>query len=73
MTRWPWITVALGAMFFVLPLGQEIVHGAFFSGEQLSRNISQPLLAMVFAAWAVLVAVEWIVRRLIARRRRSAG
>ncbi len=67
MTRWPWITFALGAVLLVLPPGQEVIHGAFFSGEQLSRNIMQPVLATLLAIWATLVGIEWIARWLIAR------
>lgn len=70
VTPWPWITFCVGAMLLILPLGQDLIHGAFFSGEQLSRNIMQPVLAVVVAIWAILVAIEWIVRTLLARRSR---
>ena len=70
VTQWPWITFCLGATLLILPPGQDLIHGAFFSGEQLSRNIMQPVLAVAVAIWALLVAVEWIVRTLLARRSR---
>ncbi len=69
MRRWPWITLLLTAVFVISPFGRDFIYLAFFSGEQLSRNIAQPIFFMALAAVAVLVALEWWIRRVISRRR----
>jgi hypothetical protein len=58
----PWITLVLAAATALNPVGLDFLRSAFWSGEQLSRNIAQPV---VFAAIAILVAlalVEMLVR-----------
>lgn len=69
MRRWPWITLLLTAVFVIGPFGRDFIYLAFFSGEQLSRNIAQPIFFMALAAVAVLVALEWWIRRVISRWR----
>nr|WP_298875622.1 hypothetical protein [uncultured Bradyrhizobium sp.] len=68
-TRWPWISVLLAIAILVSPIGREVFRDAFLSGEQLSRNISQPIFFIGLAILAFIVALEWLVRFLISRRR----
>jgi hypothetical protein len=53
----------------VAALGQEVYHGAFVSGEQLSRSISQFMLMVGVAIFAGLALIEWLIKWLLARRR----
>jgi hypothetical protein len=53
----------------VSPLGQEVLHGAFVSGEQLSRSIAQFVLQVMIAIVTGLALIEWLVRTILARRR----
>jgi hypothetical protein len=46
-----------------------VLYGAFLSGEQLSRSISQFMLAVGIAILAVLALIEWLVWTFVARRR----
>ena len=69
MRRWPWITLAAITIFVITPFGRDFIYLAFFSGEQLSRNIAQPIFFMALAVAAVLAALEWWIRRLIGKRR----
>lgn len=68
-TRWPWLSLLLGAVVALNPIGLDFLHSAFLSGEQLSRNIAQPI---VFSGLAILVLIgiiEWLVRFVVFRRR----
>jgi len=69
MRRWPWISLLLAAAFAISPVGQDFIYSAFFSGEQLSRNIAQPIFFMALAVTAVVVVVEWWIRWLISKPR----
>jgi hypothetical protein len=69
MRRWPWITLIAAILLVISPLGQDVLHGAFYSGEQLGRSLSQFLLEVFIAILAGLALVEWLVRFLWARRR----
>jgi hypothetical protein len=71
-SRWPWITLLTMVAALLNPLGLDIIHGAFFSGEALSRNIWQPIALIAFAILLMMVALEWFVRTL-ALKRRSRG
>lgn len=53
MNRMPWITFVIAAIAALNPVGLEFLRNAFWSGEQLSRNIAQPI---VFAGIAILIA-----------------
>ncbi len=53
----------------VFPVGQDFIYLAFFSGEQLSRNIAQPIFFTALAVVVLLVVLEWWVRRIIHKRR----
>ncbi len=54
MNRMPWITLVIAAIAALNPVGLEFLRNAFWSGEQLSRNIAQPI---VFAGIAILIAL----------------
>lgn len=69
MHRWPWITVLMAVVLAVTPVGQNSIYLAFFSGEQLSRNIARPIFFMALAAVLLLVVLEWWVRRIMHKRR----
>jgi NADH:ubiquinone oxidoreductase subunit K len=68
-TRWPWISLLLSAALVLNPVGLDLLHSAFFAGEQLARNIAQPIVLTAVATMAVVVGLEWLVRTLIARSR----
>ncbi len=63
MKRWPWISLVAGAVMLLNPVGFGFLRNAFFSGEQLSRNIAQPVAFSLFAAIAAAIALEWWLRR----------
>ncbi|MGY3690012.1 hypothetical protein ACVIGA_000092 [Bradyrhizobium sp. USDA 3240] len=68
-TRWPWISLMLSAALVFSPVGLDFLHSAFFAGEQLARNIAQPIVLTALAIMALVVGLEWLVRSLIARSR----
>ncbi|QIG92213.1 MULTISPECIES: hypothetical protein [unclassified Bradyrhizobium] len=68
-TRWPWISLLLSAALVLNPVGLDLLHSAFFAGEQLARNIAQPIVLTALVIMAVVVGLEWLVRTLIARSR----
>jgi hypothetical protein len=72
-TRWPWISLLLAIAAIVSPLGREVIHNAFFSGEALSRNIAQPLFFMGLGIAVLVGVIEWLVRTIISRRRGSGA
>ena len=51
------------------PLGREVTHNAFFSGEALSRNIAQPLFFTGLALVVLIAVIEWLIRLIISKRR----
>ena len=63
MKRWPWITMVLAAVVVLNPIGLDMIHAAFFSGEQLSRNIWQPIVYCAGAILVLLIALEWWIRK----------
>jgi hypothetical protein len=68
-TRWPWISLLFAIIVIISPLGREVIHDAFFAGEALSRNIAQAMLTVGLAFLVVVIALEWLARFLISRRR----
>jgi hypothetical protein len=68
-TRWPWISKLLGGLLVLNPVGLDFLHSAFFAGEQLARNIAQPIALTALAIPVLIGAVEWPVRTIIFRRR----
>jgi hypothetical protein len=68
-TRWPWISVLLAIAIMVSPIGREVFHDAFLSGEQLSRNIAQPIFFIGLAILVLIGVLEWLVRLFVFKRR----
>ncbi|MBR0931350.1 hypothetical protein JQ561_32485 [Bradyrhizobium diazoefficiens] len=68
-TRWPWISLLLSAALVFNPVGLDILHSAFFAGEQLARSIGQAVVMIALAIMAGAILFEWLVRVLIFRRR----
>jgi hypothetical protein len=68
-TRWPWISMLLSIIILISPIGYEVLHDAFFSGEALSRAIAQPLAFIGFAILSLICVIEWLVRQVISKRR----
>jgi hypothetical protein len=68
-TRWPWISLLFAIIVVISPLGREVLHDAFFSGEALSRNIAQAMLTVGLPFLVLVVVLEWLVRLIISRRR----
>ena len=69
MRKWPWISLLLVAAVAISPVGQDFIYSAFFSGEQLSRNIAQPIFFIALAVAAGVVMLEWWIRRIVNKRR----
>ncbi len=61
--------MVLAVLVVISPLGRDVIHDAFFSGEALSRNISQFVLTIGLAILVLIAALEWLVRLIISRRR----
>jgi hypothetical protein len=68
-TRWPWISLLLGAVVALNPIGLDFLRSAFFSGEQLSRNIAQPVVLSALAILVLVGIIEWLVRFVVFKRR----
>lgn len=68
-TRWPWISLLLGAVVALNPIGLDFLQSAFFAGEQLARNIAQPIVLTALAVMVLVVVLEWLVRSLLVKRR----
>ena len=59
----------LVAILVLNPLGLDVLNAAFFSNEQLSRSIWQPIVLIVIAMLLALVLLEWFLRTLVLKRR----
>ncbi|MET3333363.1 hypothetical protein ABIF61_001887 [Bradyrhizobium japonicum] len=68
-TRWPWMSLLLGAVVALNPIGLDFLHSAFFAGEQLARNIAQPVVLIALAVMVLAVMLEWLVRSFLVKRR----
>jgi hypothetical protein len=71
MRQMPWITLVVAAIAIASPFGQDLIHTSLFSGEQLARDLSQLLLYIFAGVLIALVALEWMIRWLLHRRRRE--
>ncbi|MEX0753137.1 MAG: hypothetical protein WD073_09465 [Xanthobacteraceae bacterium] len=72
MRQLPWITIVIATIAFISPFGRDFVYLAFFSGEQLSRNIAQPFFFIGMAVLIALAVLEWGIKAYI-RKRRAKG
>lgn len=63
MKRWPWISIMLTAIVIVNPVGLDIIKAAFFSNEQLSNNIWQPIAIVAILLLLSLIVFEWFIRK----------
>ncbi|WP_407189678.1 hypothetical protein [Bradyrhizobium centrosematis] len=68
-TRWPWISLLLGAVVALNPIGLDFLHSAFFAGEQLARNIAQPIVLTTLAVMVLVAVLEWLMRSFLVKRR----
>lgn len=68
-TRWPWLSLLLGAVVALNPISLDFLRSAFFSGEQLSRNIAQPIVLSALAILLLVGIIEWLVRFVVFKRR----
>ena len=59
----------LTAVVALNPVGLEFLRSAFFAGEQLARNIAQPIVLTTMAILGLIGALEWLVRVFIINRR----
>jgi hypothetical protein len=65
--------VLLTAAVALNPVGLDFLHSALFAGEQLARNIAQPIVLTAMAILGLIGALEWLVRALIINRRARGG
>jgi hypothetical protein len=63
MKRWPWITIVLAAIVILNPVGLDILNAAFFSNEQLSKGIWQPIATVAILLLLFLICIEWFIRK----------
>jgi hypothetical protein len=62
MSRIPWITLVIAAIAALNPVGLAFLRNAFWSGEQLSRNIAQPIVFAGIGILFALAALEMIIK-----------
>lgn len=53
----------LAAIVILNPAGLEIMGAAFFSNEQLSNNIWQPIATVAILLLLALIGIEWFIRK----------
>jgi len=64
----------LAAIMALNPLGIDVIHAAFFASEALSRSIWEPFALIGMAIMALIVLLEWGMRKfIISRRARGAA
>jgi hypothetical protein len=61
--------VLLTAVVALNPVGLEFLRSAFFAGEQLARNIAQPIVLTAMAILGLIGGLEWLVRTFMIHRR----
>jgi len=59
------ISVAL----ILSPYGRDLIHSAYYSGEQLARSLGQLLVYISGGIMAAAIAAEWLLRWWLATRR----
>ena len=55
------------------PIGIDFLRSAFFAGEQLARNIAQPIVLTAMAILVLIGVLEWLVRAFLINRRARGG
>ncbi|WOH69507.1 hypothetical protein [Bradyrhizobium sp. BWA-3-5] len=63
----------LTAAIALNPIGLDFLRSAFFAGEQLARNIAQPIVLTAMAMLGLIGALEWLVRVFMINRRTRGG
>ncbi|WP_271537987.1 MULTISPECIES: hypothetical protein [unclassified Bradyrhizobium] len=63
------MSLLLGAIVALNPVELDFLHSAFFAGEQLARNIAQPIVLTALAIIVLVVLLEWLVRSFLVKRR----
>lgn len=63
----------LMAVVALNPVGFDFLHSAFFAGEQLARNIAQPIVLTAMAILVLIGVLEWLVRVFVINRRARGG
>ena len=63
----------LTAVIALNPIGLDFLRSAFFAGEQLARNIAQPIVLSAMVILALTGALEWLVRLFLINRRARGG
>lgn len=58
----PWFAIIIAAVAIFNPIGLSFIRNAFWSGEQLSRNIAQPFVFAGIAIFILLAVLEIAVR-----------
>jgi hypothetical protein len=69
MRKLPIFTLVVAAAVGLTSVGRGAIHNAFFSGEQLSRNIAQPIVYSAILIVIALGLLEWLIRRWLSNRR----
>ncbi len=59
----------LAVVLILNPLGIDVIHAAFLSGESLSRGIWGPIVLAVAVVMILVVLLEWGGRAFILSRR----
>jgi hypothetical protein len=61
--------MVLAVAIMLNPLGIDVIRAAFFANEALSRNIWGPIALTGMAIMALIVLLEWGIRKFIISRR----
>jgi Na+-transporting methylmalonyl-CoA/oxaloacetate decarboxylase beta subunit len=61
--------MVLAVAIMLNPLGIDVIRAAFFASEALSRNIWGPIALTGMAIMALIVLLEWGIRKFIISRR----
>ena len=61
--------MVLASVMALNPLGIDVISAAFFSSEALSRDIWGPIVLTGIAIAALIVLLEWGIRKFIISRR----
>ena len=59
----------LATVLALNPVGLEFLRSTFLAGEQLTRNIAQPIVLTAMAILGLIGALEWLVRVFVINRR----